>query len=242
VHLYRLARNTYQRLFNRDYWRHRAAQRELYRPFVRPGSVAFDVGANRGDVSEAFIELGARVVVAVEPTEALAEQIRRRHGSDVQVETAAVGAEAGRAELVIGRDSGHSTLSKEWVERAPTEDRWAGTTALTEVTTLDALIAKYGRPDFVKIDVEAYEAEVLSGLSTPLPALCFEYQAAYLDVAKQCLALLGDQYEYALTRGEEPVLITSWLDRDGVLATLSELERDAYGDVFARSTGAAGQP
>ena len=31
----------------------------------------------------------------------------------------------------------------------------------TEVTTLDRLIEKHGAPHFVKIDVEAYEAEVL---------------------------------------------------------------------------------
>ena len=56
----------------------------------------------------------------------------------------AVGAKPGRAELIIGRDSGHSTLSKEWVDRAPTNDRWEGEAVSTEVTTLDALIEKHG--------------------------------------------------------------------------------------------------
>jgi FkbM family methyltransferase len=32
------------------------------------------------------------------------------------------------------------------------------------VTTLDLLVAKYGKPSFVKIDVEGSEQEVLSGL------------------------------------------------------------------------------
>jgi FkbM family methyltransferase len=227
-------RNLYQRLLNRDFWRHRQEQKALLRPFVSKGSTAFDIGANRGDVSETFLDLGARVVVAVEPNPELAEQIRRRYGDAIRVENAAVGAQPGQAELIMGRDSGHSTLSTEWVERAPTDDRWQGVAVTTEVTTLDALIEKHGSPDFVKIDVEAYEAEVLSGLSATVPAVCFEYQGAYLEVAERCLELLGDGYEYALTEGEEPVLRTGWSDRAGALAELRSVGRETYGDVFAR--------
>jgi FkbM family methyltransferase len=232
VTLYRTARNLYQRLFNREYWQHRQAQKELYRPFVATDALAFDIGANRGEVSEAFLALGARVV-AVEPNPTLAEQITRHSGGRIQVEAVAVGAEPGRAELSLGRDTGHSTLSQEWIERAPTGDRWEGTIS-TEVTTLDALIERHGVPDFVKIDVEAYEADVLAGLSIPLPAVCFEYQGAYLEVAERCVALLGNGYEYALTKGEEPFLTTDWVDAATVLESLRPIEREAYGDVFAR--------
>jgi FkbM family methyltransferase len=233
---YRFARNLYQRLLNREFWRHRQAQKSLFQQFVKPGSVTFDIGANRGEVSETFLDLGARVVVAVEPNPALAEELVRRYGKAIRVENAAVGATPGRAELILGRDTGHSTLSEEWIERAPTDDRWEGASVRTEVTTLDALIEKHGRPDFVKIDVEAYEAEVLAGLSSKLAALCFEYQGSYLEVAERCLDMLGDGYEYAVTRGEEPVLRTGWMERSGVLELLGSLELEAYGDVFARQT------
>jgi FkbM family methyltransferase len=232
VTVYRTTRNLYQRIFNREYWRHRQSQKEFYRQFVKPGSLAFDIGANRGEVSEAFLALGAHVV-AVEPNPSLADQITRHFGSEIRVERVAVGPNPGRAELSIGLDPGHSTLSREWMERAPTGDRWNGVIS-TEVTTLDALIERYGVPDFVKIDVEAYEAEVLSGLSVPLKAVCFEYQGAYTEVAERCLSLLGKDYEYALTRGEEPVLTTAWSSSADVLEKLRSLDREMYGDVFAR--------
>ena len=60
-----------------------------------------------------------------------------------------------------------------------------------------------------------------------MPALSFEYQAAYLEVAERCLDLLGDEYEYSLTKYEEPVLTTGWLDRASVLAELRGLRGDA---------------
>ena len=230
--LYRATRNLYQRLFNRSYWQHRQAMKELYRGFVPPESLVFDIGANRGEVSEAFLGLGARVI-AVEPNPALAEQIERHYGRDVQVEAAAVGARPGQAELTLGRDSGHSTLSQEWLEKAPTADRWSGTVT-TEVTTLDALIDKHGQPAFVKIDVEAYEAEVLAGLSVPIAALCFEYQGGYPKIAHRCLDLLGTDYEYAFTKGEEPLLVTPWMDVSGARTWVGSVASDEYGDIFAR--------
>src|SRR4249919_434049 len=123
--VYRVTRSLYQRVFNRPYWRHRQRQKELFRDFVQPEALVFDIGANRGEMTDAFLSLGARVV-AVEPNPALADELVRHFGGAIAVENVAVGAEPGRAELHLGRDSGHSTLSEEWLGRAPTGDRWEG--------------------------------------------------------------------------------------------------------------------
>ena len=50
------------------YWRpgRQRGLRELYRPFLCAGDLAFDVGAHLGDRTAAFQKLGARVV-ALEP-------------------------------------------------------------------------------------------------------------------------------------------------------------------------------
>src|SRR5690606_17457557 len=46
------------------YWRpgRQRGLRDLYRPFVAPGGLVFDVGAHIGDRTAAFASLGARVV------------------------------------------------------------------------------------------------------------------------------------------------------------------------------------
>lgn len=237
---YRIARASYLRFFNREYWEHRRQRCALYSRFVRPGDLVFDVGANVGNVSEVFIGLGARVV-AIEPSPNLAREIRRRCGRRVTVETVALGAEPGHAPLLIGKHSGHSTLSAEWAHAAPTADRWAGTIEVP-VTTLDLLFQRYGLPAFVKIDVEGYEDKVLAGLTLAVPALSFEFQAAYLTPATACLDRLSGAYEFVVLRSSTTVLPDEWERADLTRDRLGAICREnptAYGDVFARHRSSA---
>jgi hypothetical protein len=70
------------------------------------------------------------------------------------------------------------------------DEQWQG--AVTrDVTTLDALAATYGAPDFVKIDVEGWEDAVLFGLSRPPRTLSFEFTTIYPQAAQRALAQLA---------------------------------------------------
>lgn len=226
-------------------WR-RGQLRRFYRRFVPAGGLAFDVGAHTGNRLQAFLDLGARVV-AVEPQPELAARLARRYGRDARVHLVdgALGRAPGRATLLGSpRTPTVATLSGDFVARAGAAPSFQGVhwQAGPEVvvTTLDALIAAHGRPDFVKIDVEGFELEVLLGLSQPLSALSFEFLPVVRDVALACIERLeqlagAGRYRYAVSLGERLRLLRPEGEpADAMRAWLLALPADApSGDVHA---------
>src|SRR5438270_6950041 len=84
----------------------RAAMDRLYRRFVRPGDLVFDIGAHVGDRVAALRRLQARVV-AVEPQPALVRTLRLIYGRDpdVAIEAAAIGSCIGSVDLNLNIDN-----------------------------------------------------------------------------------------------------------------------------------------
>lgn len=221
----------------------RSAMDRLYAQFVQPGDLVFDVGSHVGDRVAAFRRLGCRVV-ACEPNPPLVKTLRLLYGRDanVTIEPVAVGAAPGVVEMKINVDNPTvSTASRDFVKASQGAPGWEGQnwdrTLQVPVTTLDALIAKHGRPAFTKIDVEGYEAEALAGLSAPVPSLSFEFTTIQRDVAHACLsrcAALGyTRYNAAL--GESQTLAhADWQSVEAIGRWLDALPMEANsGDVYA---------
>ncbi len=230
------------RIYYGDRKRARAMD-QLYRRFVQPGDLVFDIGAHVGDRVAAFRRLGARVI-AVEPQPAFVRVLKMLYGRDgsVAIIRAAIGRSIGTADLLINMDNPTiSTASQEFVHAACGAPGWDGQawtrTIRVPMTTLDGLIAEHGLPAFIKIDVEGFEAEALAGLTQPVAALSYEFTTIQREVALACLDRCGTlgfvRFNAAL--GESQTFVyNTWIGRSEIARWLAELPHAANsGDLYA---------
>jgi FkbM family methyltransferase len=204
----------------------------FYSQFIRPNDLVFDIGANIGVYSEVFQSIGARVI-SVEPNPECAEQITRTTSRDrVTIVNAAAGDKTGTCKLFVNEVDVLSSVSPAWVEREK------GGAWITEIevpmVTIDDLVARYGMPRFIKLDVEGFELPALSGMTRQPEYLSFEFHRETLDKGEACFDGLSPltRFDYAII---EPFRfeIGHWVSREEILKRLRAANASIFGDVIA---------
>jgi FkbM family methyltransferase len=223
--------------------KHFADEKKFYSQFINNGDLCFDIGANIGDKTELFIQLGA-AVVAIEPQESCWRILKRRfRNNKVFIEPVALDSKKGTRIIFIDRSHTLATISQDWINTVKQSGRfsshkWIDKTAI-QTTTLDDLINKYGKPVFCKIDVEGAEFEVLQGLSQTVGTISIEFVSERLGASINCIDYLSSlgkaEFNYCLG-GSMVFALPDWVDINQIKSILTAMDNDLenYGDLYIR--------
>lgn len=148
-----------------------------------------DVGASLGAFSLFFAQY-AKIIHAFEPNSSirsvLMENIRLSDWKNIYVHPEALSDRAGYADFYIKTQSGLSGLG----------DTGRGTTTHKETVPMSTLDSFHFRPDFIKIDVEGFEEEVLRGAQQTISSL---HPFILCEVTEKNLLPLGKNRETILS-------------------------------------------
>jgi FkbM family methyltransferase len=214
--------------------------KNFYRQFILKGDLCFDLGAHTGNHTHAWLKLGAKVI-SVEPQPIFAELIKNKlaNYTDLIVIQKAVSDKPGGGNFKISNSNPTiSTLSDEWIDIITNYDHSGNwdESMQADVTTLDDLIEVYGVPAFCKIDVEGSEEQVLSGLSTKIPALSFEFFPTTPKRTFHCLEIIEklDQYKYNWSFRETYQFNSSeWISLENIKKEIGLYSGRKSGDIYA---------
>lgn len=229
-----------------DNLRQRKKRLMFYSQFLSKGDLCFDIGANTGNRTAIFAELGCKVV-AVEPQEECLRQLMKKFGKNKRVTLVkkAVAEKTGKKELYICHADAISSTSKDWIEAVKRSGRYVGfkwsRKETVATTTLDELIKEFGKPAFCKIDVEGSELSVLNGLTKPIRHLSFEFSTDYMPAATKSIHYLSKlgQPLFNYSAGESMKLaLNEWVDARQIIRSLKHFHpRVVWGDVYVWFSG-----
>lgn len=195
----------------------------LLRPIIPADAIVFDVGAHAGQFTKLFATLTPRgFVFAFEPGSyargILRIAVRLNRLDNVVILPLGLGEGCGVATLTVPvRRTGSYGFGLAHLGAA--DDRRRAESETVALATLDSVVEslRLTRLDFIKADIEGFEAQMLRGAHTTLerlrPALLLEMNAAHLSragdslgAAWQFLSNLGYRpYAAAPRRAEAPL-------------------------------------
>lgn len=202
--------------------------------------MVFDIGANVGDFTNLFLELGAEVIsVDPQPSSVKALQKKFLDNDRVTIIDKGLASEEGNLIFFVSSKSHPtSTFSEKMKEKSRYNHRKWDKTIKVSVTTLDKLTANYGNPKFCKIDVEGFEPQVIQGLKKPIPFISFEFLGEFFENITSCVNYLvnlgSPRFNYCLNLSYA-FGSRNWLPGPQFLRKINHLQgSSACGDVYVK--------
>lgn len=169
---------------------------------------AFDIGANIGNCTTWFLGHGYDKVICVEPDTRTFVHLNNRFGYDDRVVLLPVALSETTTEIDFYESSAPtvSTADPEWVKASRFAGQFTWTPVKVKSLTLDSLIETYGNPDFIKIDVEGYELQVIKGLNKKVNCIIgFEWaEEKWMEIQETIKHLQNIGYtDYSFTYADD---------------------------------------
>lgn len=224
-------------------WFAAQGEQRLHSPTLRrmfpTGAMVFDVGAHYAVKAQEMLRQGAGALVCFDcqPNCVAALREKYKDAENVAVMPYGLADKPGSIEFSIcGAGEGISTFSTVWKTGRFRDMTW-DRTIIAQVTTLDLMIARFGRPAYCKIDVEGFELNVLRGLTQPIRCLSFEFAKEFIMQTRLCveyLVTLGFDSFNVMIGNDERLLFGQPASSERLLAALEQSpDQLLWGDIFA---------
>jgi FkbM family methyltransferase len=206
-------------------------------------NLVFDVGSNVGTTVE-FFSQKANKVIGFEPNPRLVEILRRRFNNrNVIIDSRGLSNEIGEKKFRIANADTISTFSEDWVNNSRFTGGYSWNEGIiVETTTLDSVIEQYGTPDYIKIDVEGYEFEVLTSLTKVLEntIISFEWAEEQKNKIEQTIKYLFNlgYKKFSYTEADKILMDVEidWrtIDKLNLIENLDDQRKDKWGMIYVK--------
>jgi len=205
--------------------------------------LVFDIGSNIGTTIE-FFSQRTNKVIGFEPNPSLFKRLKQRfENRNVVIDPRGLSDEIGHKNFRISNADTISTFSEDWVNNSRFTGGYSWDEGIiVETTTLDSIIEEYGIPDYIKIDVEGYEFEVLTSLTQLLDdtVISFEWAEEQKNKIEQTISYLFDlgYRNFSYTEADQIQLDNqiNWrsIDKLDLIENLNSERKDKWGMIYVK--------
>jgi len=206
-------------------------------------NLVFDIGSNVGTTVE-FFSQKANKVIGFEPNPRLVEILRKRFNNrNVIIDSRGLSNEIGEKKFRIANADTISTFSEDWVNNSRFTGGYSWNEGIiVDTTTLDSVIEQYGTPDYIKIDVEGYEFEVLTSLTKLLEntIISFEWAEEQKNKIEQTIKYLFNlgYKKFSYTEADKILMDVEidWrtIDKLNLIENLDDQRKDKWGMIYVK--------